>query len=160
MSRTVSHYEVTKEGQIISHSEMGKAKVLRAANNTGYKMVALYLDGSPVKKYVHRLVAEQYCERPEGCNEVDHIDGDKFNNHADNLEWVTRAENMRRAYDGNLIDCRGTNSALSKTNDADVVEMRRLWDLREMKQGELAEMFNISRTQVNTIVNRKQWKHI
>ena len=160
MSRTVSHYEVTKEGEIISHSISGKQMVLSTSQSTKYKMVRLYLNGVTVQKYVHRLVAEQYCERPEGCNEVDHIDGDKFNNHADNLEWVTRAENMSRAYDGNLIDCRGTNSALSKTNEADVVEMRRLWDLREMKQGELSEMFNISRTQVSAIVNRKQWKHI
>ena len=160
MSRTVSHYEVTKEGQIISHSISGKQMVLSTSQSTKYKMVSLYLNGVTVNKYVHRLVAEQYCERPEGCNEVDHIDGDKFNNHADNLEWVTRAENMSRAYDGNLIDCRGTNSALSKTNESDVIEMRRLWDLREMKQGELSEMFNISRTQVSAIVNRKQWKHI
>tara|TARA_R110000744_G_C19024108_1_gene524617 strand:+ start:64 stop:546 length:483 start_codon:yes stop_codon:yes gene_type:complete len=160
MSRTVSHYEVTKEGEIISHSISGKQMVLSTSQSTKYKMVSLYLNGVTVNKYVHRLVAEQYCERPEGCNEVDHIDGDKFNNHADNLEWVTRAENMSRAYDGNLIDCRGTNSALSKTNESDVIEMRRLWDLREMKQGELSEMFNISRTQVSAIVNRKQWKHI
>tara|TARA_R110000737_G_scaffold69272_1_gene97718 strand:- start:30 stop:512 length:483 start_codon:yes stop_codon:yes gene_type:complete len=160
MSRIVSHYEVTKEGQIISHSISGKQMVLSTSQSTKYKMVSLYLNGVTVNKYVHRLVAEQYCERPEGCNEVDHIDGDKFNNHADNLEWVTRAENMSRAYDANLIDCRGTNSALSKTNESDVIEMRRLWDLREMKQGELSEMFNISRTQVSAIVNRKQWKHI
>ena len=160
MSRTVSHYEVTKEGEIISHSISGKQMVLSTSQSTKYKMVSLYLNGVTVNKYVHRLVAEQYCERPEGCNEVDHIDGDKFNNHADNLEWVTRAENMSRAYDANLIDCRGTNSALSKTNESDVIEMRRLWDLREMKQGELSEMFNISRTQVSAIVNRKQWKHI
>ena len=160
MSRTVSHYEVTKEGEIISHSISGKQMVLSTSQSTKYKMVRLYLNGVTVQKYVHRLVAEQYCERPEGCNEVDHIDGDKFNNHADNLEWVTRAENMSRAYDANLIDCRGTNSALSKTNESDVIEMRRLWDLREMKQRELSAMFNVSISQVSAIVNRKQWKHI
>ena len=160
MSRTVSHYEVTKEGEIISHSISGKQMILSTSQSAKYKMVCLHLNGVTVNKYVHRLVAEQYCERPEGCNEVDHIDGDKFNNHADNLEWVTRAENMSRAYDANLIDCRGTNSALSKTNESDVIEMRRLWDLREMKQRELSAMFNVSISQVSAIVNRKQWKHI
>jgi hypothetical protein len=49
-------------------------------------------------KYAHRAVAEAFIGPPVGDrNEVDHIDGDAKNNCVWNLEWVTRAEQMRRA---------------------------------------------------------------
>jgi hypothetical protein len=49
-------------------------------------------------KYIHRAVAEAFIGPAIGDrNEVDHIDGDARNNHVNNLEWVTRAEQMRRA---------------------------------------------------------------
>ena len=48
-------------------------------------------------RYVHHLVAEAFLD---GVGEIDHLDGDKSNNRADNLERVTHQENVRRAYAG------------------------------------------------------------
>ncbi len=46
---------------------------------------------------VHRLVAGVYCQCPNiFCTEVDHLDGNPKNNRWDNLEWVTRSENIQR----------------------------------------------------------------
>lgn len=48
------------------------------------------------KKYrIHRLVAEIFLPNPENKPFVDHIDGDRYNNRADNLRWVTSTENNR-----------------------------------------------------------------
>ena len=44
--------------------------------------------------YIHRLVAEAFCERREGCDVVNHIDNDTQNNHASNLEWVRQFDNV------------------------------------------------------------------
>ena len=41
----------------------------------------------------HRIIATLFCERTPGKDYVNHIDGNKQNNRADNLEWVTRSEN-------------------------------------------------------------------
>lgn len=70
-------------------------------NNIGYKRVCLY---APVKRrfFVHRLVAYHFCEGYQDNLVVNHKDGNKQNNKADNLEWVTRSQNDLHAYKLNL----------------------------------------------------------
>lgn len=60
---------------------------------SGYLYVALYKDGKCKMHRVNRLVAEAFIPNKEGKATVNHKDENKFNNCADNLEWLTRAEN-------------------------------------------------------------------
>jgi hypothetical protein len=52
------------------------------------------------EKYIHRMVATQFVDNddPQTKTVVDHIDGNKHNNHFTNLEWVTRSENHKRMH--------------------------------------------------------------
>ena len=63
----------------------------------GYMKIHMTLDRVRVNFKVHRLVAGAFVPNPEQKPQVNHIDGDKRNNRADNLEWVTNLENMRHA---------------------------------------------------------------
>ena len=72
----------------------GKILVNREVNNLGY--VRIKING---KRYgLHRLIAELFVPNPEHKSEVNHKDGNKLNNRADNLEWATRSENQKHAY--------------------------------------------------------------
>lgn len=64
------------------------------AKKTGYRQ--MLLKGKKVS--VHRLVAAAFCEKPEGCDVVNHLDGNPQNNMATNLEWTTFAGNNLHAF--------------------------------------------------------------
>lgn len=64
-------------------------------SNSGY----LYVMISAKVYYVHRLVAVAFIPNPENKEQVNHIDGNKLNNCAENLEWCTQSENCRHYRD-------------------------------------------------------------
>ena len=101
------HYQVSNLGNVrniksrLSKSEkVYKPQLLK----TGYMAVNLWQDGTYNFRRVHRLVAQAFIPNPEGKPFINHIDGDKTNNRADNLEWVTKEENERHARETGLHD--------------------------------------------------------
>lgn len=70
----------------------------------GYHFVCLRKNGVNTNHLSHRLVANAFVNNSRGVSDVNHIDGDKLNNRADNLEWVTRSENLKHALKIGLID--------------------------------------------------------
>lgn len=85
-------YLITRNGDVVNRYTRRKLKFF---DNCGYWCIQLrtHPDGLPVKKKVHRLIAEAFVPPYHG-QVVDHIDRDRKNNSIDNLRWVTHAENM------------------------------------------------------------------
>jgi hypothetical protein len=67
-----------------------------------YLAVALYINKKNKTYSVHRLVAITFLKKSEGCDIVNHKDGNKENNHVNNLIWCTHSENSRHAIDNNI----------------------------------------------------------
>lgn len=87
-------YQVSNYGRVKS---LYRKKIIPVHNTSnGYHQVHLYHDGKATYAYVHRIVADAFCSRQHDAqNEVNHIDGDRINNKASNLEWCTKSENHR-----------------------------------------------------------------
>lgn len=90
-------YEVSNFGRVRRKDNM----VLMDGNTNsyGYRMVALSRDGKRKNVKIHRLVAKAFIPNPLNKRNVNHKDGDRVNNHVDNLEWVSHGENHKHAVD-------------------------------------------------------------
>jgi hypothetical protein len=76
----------------------GLRRELTLQTNNGYKIVGLKKERTKSKKFsVHRLIAETLIPNPNNLECVDHIDGNKQNNHPSNLQWITRGKNVLKA---------------------------------------------------------------
>lgn len=91
-------YEVSNQGRVRSLLRRRRPILRLFTKPEGYVHVCLLDHGRQCTRYVHRLVAEAFCPQVDG-DQVNHLDGDKGNNRADNLEWCTPAENSRHARD-------------------------------------------------------------
>ncbi len=143
-------YEVTTNGEVFSC--VGKRKpLIGKITNSGYRMVLLTVDGKRLYVNVHRLIAKSFVDNPLNCPIVNHKDGNKLNNHSDNLEWCTHKYNQEHARD---------NGMLSSTTKIDMATANEIRDIRKTHgytHHVLAEMFGIKKTQVGYILNNQRW---
>lgn len=98
-------YEVSNLGQVKALARTHRnghrhpQKMMSQSITRGYPKVDLSdTEGKRRSIPVHRLVCAAFYSNPEGKKCVNHIDGDKQNNHVDNLEWATHSENELHAY--------------------------------------------------------------
>ena len=93
-------YQVSNMGRVKSlgrkdrFGRVIKERILEpAVTHNGYLRVGLHVDGKRKMLRVHRLVCEAFHENPDNKSEVNHVNENKTDNRACNLEWSTRTEN-------------------------------------------------------------------
>ena len=103
-------YFVTEDGKVFRQSiRTGQLREMFYHIAHGYRRVRINDTETGVRRYyrVSRLVAEAFLTKTDGKDIVNHIDGNKQNDHVSNLEWSTNAENTQHAYDNGLITDKG-----------------------------------------------------
>lgn len=134
MSRGLSYYTV-------------KGKWLRQKLGiNGYCAVSLAKNGVVCRMHIHRLVAEAWVPKQDAAKtlHVNHKNGEKLDNRADNLEWVTPSENTRHAYEI------GKKKATRKLNDDQRAEvLRRITSGDRIRQ--IAKDFDMCPSQIYAI---------
>lgn len=94
-------YRVSNTGKV--YSVISNKVLTPAYCGSGYLKVMLVKQPKNYKNtMIHRLVAEAFIPNPSNKATVNHIDGNKLNNCAENLEWNTYSENLKHAYSKGL----------------------------------------------------------
>lgn len=93
------NYVVSNTGRV---RREGSDKDHSIRDRKGYFAVDLYENGKRTTERVHILVAEAFVPNPDNKPMINHKDGNKHNNNAENLEWVTRKENCSHAWKNGL----------------------------------------------------------
>lgn len=99
-------YQVSNLGNVRSlnyHREGHIQNLKLKQDKGGYVTVGLCKNSVVKWKKVHRLVCKSFIPNPNNKSQVNHKDGDKTNNHVNNLEWSTASENTQHAFDNALI---------------------------------------------------------
>lgn len=102
------YYSISNFGRVRSNGKILKGKIyprlIRSLGIThhGYLSVGLNMNSKSKGLLVHRLVAISFVRNPDNKPFINHIDGDKKNNHYSNLEWCTQSENVIHALKAGL----------------------------------------------------------
>lgn len=154
-------YEASNLGRVKSlprlHRYGNKKEVILrdAIGSSGYRHVALTKNGAMKTIRVHRIVAMAFIKKQDGCDFVNHIDGNKLNNNVSNLEWVTKSYNAIHFYQSGI---QSSEKRASKVTAKDVVFIRQ--NHKMYSRVELSERFNISTTHLSQIINNKTWNYL
>nr|DAR10600.1 MAG TPA: homing endonuclease [Caudoviricetes sp.] len=97
-------------------------KLTPKTNNKGYWQVMLTHNGKEKLYLVHRIVAESFIPNPNNFPQVNHKDGDKNNNHVNNLEWCTKSMNELHAFQTGLKRTGGSSAPVYTNDEKDYIK--------------------------------------
>ena len=147
-----TEYFITEDGKVFRNGKQMKTSFLK------YEYKTAKLNGKRTSLYIHRMVAECYIENPENKREVNHIDGNRFNNTISNLEWVTHQENMLHAR-------RILKSLVKENHNMVILDSEKVSWIREnyisgcktFGMHGLAKKFGVSPSNIHKIIHKKTW---
>jgi hypothetical protein len=156
-------YDVSSLGRIRRVKTSGNSKaghILKPQlNRDGYPLIRFRKPGVAKMKAIHKAVAEAFLGPcPDGL-EVNHIDFDKQNCRANNLEYTTRRNNMLHAYASGRMAARGEKHGHSHLQDDQVHQICRMFESGHDVTF-IAEFFGTKKRYVSGVVYGKTYKHI
>lgn len=154
------NYEICPHGEILSLRTGNR--ISQHLTHHRYLRVNLRQNKKSYNRYVHGLVAETFLgPKPSGL-QVDHIDGDKSNNHISNLRYVTPEFNLSHRETLGKIR-KGTMHGMSKLTESQVLEIRsryKRWGRQKSNTKEMSIEYGVDITLIRGIINRVYWKHL
>jgi hypothetical protein len=151
--RLCGKYRTTYRGNVIFRTKRPKIYELKKLGTKGYQRINLL--GRVWQ--VHRLVASAFIHNPNNLPQVNHKNGVKTDNSADNLEWVSNIENRRHAVAMGL-HASGERCTQAKLTAEKVKQLRAM--AGQYTQRQLASMFGLVQQTVSCILIGKTWKSV
>lgn len=164
------YYQVSTHGRIRSldryvgyrndKQRFSRGKILEPGKDKdGYFGVILSKENSKKGKRVHRLVLTAFDRPPKPGEQCNHKDGNKQNNHIENLEWCTVKQNIWHKENILGKHNRGEKNGGVELTEQKVKEIRVLLE-KGWTQRRIAKKFGVCKSTIGYIYSGKTWKHI
>lgn len=153
-------YYITDDGRV--WSEKTKKYLATNLDRYGYVKVRLVSPNSKRHTYsIHRLVLENF-NPVESMEElqVNHIDGNKLNNHLNNLEWTTPHENVQHAFDIGLKTQKGVQNNASKYSEETILKAIEMLKSKKYTGAEIDRKLGFCKDYANSIRRKERWTHL
>lgn len=155
-----SNYEVSNLGNIRRIGKDTNRKL--QSDKKGYMVISIMGDDLKRKTLrVHILVAKAFINNPNPnkYDQVNHIDGVKYHNDVENLEWSNNSLNQKHAFEMGLQE-----PNIGELNPRSIVTKEDVLEIRENKENltysELGKIYGLTKSGINNIMRRKTWKHV
>ena len=117
-------YHISNHGAVKSY-KFGKERILKpyliGVLGNQYFAIGICTNGKMKNQKIHKLIASAFIPNPLNKLTVNHKDGNKTNNHIDNLEWLTHKENIQHAWTTGLFESK--RLAVSKARSKPVIDI-------------------------------------
>lgn len=163
--RASTHGRIKSYGRYIGcvggNKRFLKGRIIRPGKNKyGYLQAVLYKNTKKKDIRVNRIILEVFFRPPKEGEECNHKDGNKQNNHIENLEWCTHLQNMQHKDNVLGKHSRGENSGNAKFSEQEARCILILLKEGNLTQKQIANRFGVSIQTISRIKCGKRWAHV
>jgi hypothetical protein len=157
------HYEISNYGRIKSFQNTDEGVLIQGSLIQGYQSLNVRFQNKSVNHYLHKLVAQHFCIKHNSNDKfVIHLDFNKQNNRAENLQWadrskVTEHNKNNPSIINRLIPIRTKNYKLT---EGKVMLIKQMIKSDKSRLKMIAKQFGITHTQLNRIRSGENWKQV
>ena len=158
-----SYYMVSNLGRIksltrrIAHKDyfrvINERIMSLSSDKTGYKKTILRLEEGPKTVLVHRMVANAFLPNLKNLPNVIHLDGNRLNNHVNNLKWTTVCETNKSS-----TRCKGVTRYNARFTEEQIIDIINRLKIG-MKAPSIAKDYKVSKSLIYNIKNGITWSH-
>jgi hypothetical protein len=154
-------YEVSSFDRVRSYQARWKRLRILKPYVSRYVSYMLTKNGKHDNLLLHRIKMMAFNPIEDyNSMQVNHIDGNKLNNHLSNLEWCTPKENSQHSIRiGLKKGKRGSDLWFSKLSEYDIPFIRSLVK-GGVKQPVVSKMYGVCRSTISGITTNRRWKHV
>ena len=148
-------YEVSQAGAIRNRIT-GKERVIHVNKSSGYLSIGLWKNTKRTESMIHRIVTAAFLGPCPDGYEVNHKDRNKLNPNLENLEYVTRSENVLHAYANGVVPRRGELGTMARLTETQALKIR----ASTISNYVLSREYKVTPQHIGDIKRGQKWKHL